>query len=197
MENKKKIHPGSGRRNALNFNKGRHADDTSILELEKLIPNDFIRQRDMLIECFHLIQDKYKCLSYKHLTALSELTNLPLTEIYETASFYAHFDIIEEGEDTPPPVTIRVCDSITCEMNGCQSLEKKIKEKFSPSVRVVRAPCMGRCHQAPVVEVGKRHVTNATTDKIKLILDSNELKPIIPNFINFDNYKKIIRAMFV
>jgi NADH:ubiquinone oxidoreductase subunit E len=128
-------------------------------------------------------------LSYKHLSALSELTNLPLTEIYETASFYAHFDIIEEGENTPPPITIRVCDSITCEMNGCQSLEKKIKEKFSPDVRVVRAPCMGRCHQAPVVEVGKRHVTYASTDKIKAILESNEIKPIIPNYI--------ARAMFI
>ena len=127
MENKKKIHPGSGRRNALNFNKGRHADDTSILELEKLIPSDFIRQRDMLIECFHLIQDKYKCLSYKHLTALSELTNStnPIA-----VGDRVDFDIIEEGEDTPPPVTIRVCDGITCEMNGCQSLEKKTKEKF-------------------------------------------------------------------
>ena len=93
MENKKKIHPGSGRRNALTYNKGRHADDASIEELMNLIPNDFFRQRDMLIESFHLIQDHYKCLSYKHLTALSELTNLPLTEIYETASFYAHFDI--------------------------------------------------------------------------------------------------------
>ncbi|MDG2008081.1 MAG: NADH-ubiquinone oxidoreductase-F iron-sulfur binding region domain-containing protein [Alphaproteobacteria bacterium] len=190
MENKKKIHPGSGRRNALNYNKGRHADDTSIEELMNLIPNDFFRQRDMLIESFHLIQDHYKCLSYKHLTALSELTNLPLTEIYETASFYAHFDIIEEGEVSPPPVTIRVCDSITCEMNGCQSLEKKMKEEFSPDVRVVRAPCMGRCHQAPIVEVGKKHVPFATTDKVKKILDSKELKPIIPNFIGFEDYKK-------
>ena len=160
-DSQSKIHPGSGRRKALEFNKGRQSDDQSIDDLKNLIPNEYFRQRDMLIESLHLIQDQYKCLKPRHLTALSELTNLPLTEIYETASFYAHFDIYKEDDISPPETTIRVCDGITCEMNGCKTLEKNLSDSVSNNVRVVRAPCMGRCHQAPVVEVGKKHFVNA------------------------------------
>ena len=193
MENNpKKIHPGSGRRNALSFNKGRQSDEHSINELKNLIPSDYLRQRDMLIECLHLIQDNYKCLKPKYLAALAELTNLPLTEIYEVASFYAHFDIFKDDDVSPSEVTIRVCDGITCEMNGCQSLQKDLKNNFSQdeSIRVVRAPCMGRCHQAPVVEVGKKHFTNANLEKIKTAIDTKDIKPSIPNYINFENYTK-------
>ena len=193
MENNpKKIHPGSGRRNALSFNKGRQSDEHSINELKNLIPSDYLRQRDMLIECLHLIQDNYKCLKPKYLAALAELTNLPLTEIYEVASFYAHFDIFKDDDVSPSEVTIRVCDGITCEMNGCQSLQKDLKNYFSQdeSIRVVRAPCMGRCHQAPVVEVGKKHFTNANLEKIKTAIDTKDIKPSIPNYIDFENYTK-------
>ena len=190
--NQKKIHPGSGRRNALSFNKGRQSDEHSINELKNLIPSDYLRQRDMLIECLHLIQDNYKCLKPKYLAALAELTNLPLTEIYEVASFYAHFDIFKDDDVSPSEVTIRVCDGITCEMNGCQSLQKDLKNNFSQdeSIRVVRAPCMGRCHQAPVVEVGKKHFTNANLEKIKTAIDTKDIKPSIPNYIDFENYTK-------
>ena len=185
-----KIHPGSGRRKALEFNKGRQSDDQSIDDLKNLIPNDYFRQRDMLIESLHLIQDRYKCLKPKHLTALSELTNLPLTEIYETASFYAHFDIYKEDDLTPPDTTIRVCDGITCEMNGCKSLEKDLKDNLDSNVRVVRAPCMGRCHQAPVVEVGKKHFVNANVSLVQKALEEQDTKPVIPNYISYDDYVK-------
>ena len=193
MENNtKKIHPGSGRRNALTFNKGRQSDDQSINEIKSLIPADYLRQRDMLIECLHLIQDNYKCLKPKYLAALSELTNLPLTEIYEVASFYAHFDIFKDDDIAPAEITIRVCDSITCEMNGCQSLQKELESNYSTNenIRVVRAPCMGRCHQAPVVEVGKKHITNANVEKIKTSIDNKDIKPSTPEYINFENYIK-------
>ena len=193
MENNpKKIHPGSGRRNALSFNKGRQSDEQSVNELKNLIPSDFLRQRDMLIECLHLIQDNYKCLKPKYLAALAELTNLPLTEIYEVASFYAHFDIFKDDDVSPSEVTIRVCDGITCEMNGCQSLQKDLKNNFSQdeSIRIVRAPCMGRCHQAPVVEVGKKHITNANVKKIKTAIEIKDIKPSIPDYIDFENYTK-------
>ena len=185
-----KIHPGSGRRKALEFNKGRQSDDQSIDDLKNLIPNDYFRQRDMLIESLHLIQDRYKCLKPKHLTALSELTNLPLTEIYETASFYAHFDIYKEDDLTPPDTTIRVCDGITCEMNGCKSLEKDLKDNLDSNVRVVRAPCMGRCHQAPVVEVGKKHFVNANVSVVQKALEEQDTKPVIPNYISYEDYVK-------
>ena len=189
-DSQSKIHPGSGRRKALEFNKGRQSDDQSIDDLKNLIPNDYFRQRDMLIESLHLIQDRYKCLKPKHLTALSELTNLPLTEIYETASFYAHFDIYKEDDLTPPDTTIRVCDGITCEMNGCKSLEKDLNDNLDSNVRVVRAPCMGRCHQAPVVEVGKKHFVNANVSLVQKALEEQDTKPVIPNYISYDDYVK-------
>ena len=189
-DSQSKIHPGSGRRKALEFNKGRQSDDQSIDDLKNLIPKDYFRQRDMLIESLHLIQDRYKCLKPKHLTALSELTNLPLTEIYETASFYAHFDIYKEDDLTPPDTTIRVCDGITCEMNGCKSLEKDLKDNLDSNVRVVRAPCMGRCHQAPVVEVGKKHFVNANLSLVQKALEEQDTKPVIPNYISYDDYVK-------
>ena len=189
-DSQSKIHPGSGRRKALEFNKGRQSDDQSIDDLKNLIPNDYFRQRDMLIESLHLIQDRYKCLKPKHLTALSELTNLPLTEIYETASFYAHFDIYKEDDLTPPDTTIRVCDGITCEMNGCKSLEDDLKDNLDSNVRVVRAPCMGRCHQAPVVEVGKKHFVNANVSLVQKALEEQDTKPVIPNYISYEDYVK-------
>ena len=189
-DSQSKIHPGSGRRKALEFNKGRQSDDQSIDDLKNLIPNDYFRQRDMLIESLHLIQDQYKCLKPRHLTALSELTNLPLTEIYETASFYAHFDIYKEDDLTPPDTTIRVCDGITCEMNGCKSLEKDLKDNLDSNVRVVRAPCMGRCHQAPVVEVGKKHFVNANVSLVQKALEEQDTKPVIPNYISYEDYVK-------
>ncbi len=189
-DSQSKIHPGSGRRKALEFNKGRQSDDQSIDDLKNLIPNDYFRQRDMLIESLHLIQDRYKCLKPRHLTALSELTNLPLTEIYETASFYAHFDIYKEDDLTPPDTTIRVCDGITCEMNGCKSLEDDLKDNLDTNVRVVRAPCMGRCHQAPVVEVGKKHFVNANVSVVQKALEEQDTKPVIPNYISYEDYVK-------
>ena len=189
-DSQSKIHPGSGRRKALEFNKGRQSDDQSLDDLKNLIPNDYFRQRDMLIESLHLIQDQYKCLKPRHLTALSELTNLPLTEIYETASFYAHFDIYKEDDLTPPDTTIRVCDGITCEMNGCKSLEKDLKDNLDTNVRVVRAPCMGRCHQAPVVEVGKKHFVNANVSLVQKALEEQDTKPVIPNYISYEDYVK-------
>jgi len=189
-DSQSKIHPGSGRRKALEFNKGRQSDDQSLDDLKNLIPNDYFRQRDMLIESLHLIQDRYKCLKPRHLTALSELTNLPLTEIYETASFYAHFDIYKEDDLTPPDTTIRVCDGITCEMNGCKSLEKDLKDNLDSNVRVVRAPCMGRCHQAPVVEVGKKHFVNANVSLVQKALEEQDTKPVIPNYISYEDYVK-------
>ncbi len=189
-DSQSKIHPGSGRRKALEFNKGRQSDDQSIDDLRNLIPNDYFRQRDMLIESLHLIQDHYKCLKPKHLTALSELTNLPLTEIYETASFYAHFDIYKEDDISPPETTIRVCDGITCEMNGCKTLEKNLNDSVPSNVKVVRAPCMGRCHQAPVVEVGKKHFVNSDVSVVQKALKEQDTKPVIPNYISYDDYVK-------
>ena len=122
---------------------------------------DLPRRRDLLIEHLHLIQDRYGHLSARHLAALAEEMKLAMTEVYEVATFYAHFDVVREDETPPPALTIRVCDSLTCEMMGARDLLDGLQKKMGGKVRVVRAPCMGRCETAPVAEVGHYHVTGA------------------------------------
>ena len=112
------------------------------------------RRRDLLIEHLHLIQDHYGYLSAAHLAALAAEMKLALTEVYEVATFYAHFDVVKEGEPPPPPVTVRVCDSLSCAMAGAEKLLQDLPGKLGKDVRVVRAPCMGACDRAPVCAVG-------------------------------------------
>jgi len=138
------IKPGSGRRKGALFPKGRQLDPGAQEEVAALL-GDKPRQRDLLIEYLHLIQDRYHALSAGHLQALAREMNLPMAEVYEVASFYAHFDIVLDGEAAPPPLTIRVCDSLTCEMMGARDLLAGLPKAVGASVRVVRAPCMGRC----------------------------------------------------
>ena len=108
------------------------------------------RRRDLLIEHLHLIQDRYGHLSAAHLAALAAEMKLALTEVYEVATFYAHFDVVKEGETPPPPVTVRVCDSLSCAMAGAERLLRELPGRLGPNVRVIHAPCMGACDQAPV-----------------------------------------------
>src|SRR5215468_8865403 len=136
--------PASGRRRPPRTPKGRQLDPKALEEVRSLLA-DRERGRDLLIEHLHLIQDKYGCLSAAHLTALAHEMRLALTEVYEVATFYAHFDVVLEDDTPPPALTIRVCDSLTCEMAGAQRLLAGLKSKLGDNVRVVRAPCMGRC----------------------------------------------------
>jgi formate dehydrogenase len=124
------------------------------------------RRRDLLIEHLHLIQDKYGHLSAAHLAALAQEMKLALTEVYEVATFYAHFDVVKEGEKAPPAVTVRVCDSLSCAMAGAEKLLADLPKKLGKDVRVLRAPCMGACDRAPVCAVGHMQVFGATPDKI-------------------------------
>src|SRR6185295_11720084 len=119
------------------------------------------RRRDLLIEHLHLIQDRYGYLSAAHLAALAAEMKLALTEVYEVATFYAHFDVVKEHETPPPPVTVRVCDSLSCAMAGAEHLLATLPAKLGPGVRVVRAPCMGACDRAPVCAVGHVQVMQA------------------------------------
>ena len=131
--------------------KGRQVDPAALDEVRALL-GDAPRRRDLLIEHLHLIQDHYGHLSAAHLAALAAEMKLALTEVYEVATFYAHFDVVKEGETPPPPVTVRVCDSLSCAMAGAEQLLDAICRRSSaPDVRVVRAPCMGACDRAPVV----------------------------------------------
>jgi formate dehydrogenase len=181
-------HPGSGRGQARPTPKGRQVDPQALNEVRALLGAGE-RRRDLLIEYLHLIQDKYHCLSAAHLSALAYEMKLAQTEVYEVATFYAHFDVVKEGETPPQPLTIRVCDSLTCELMGAQKLFKELPGKVGKGVRVVRAPCMGRCDKAPVCEVGHRHVEGAT---VAAVVDAvkGDHGPLIPPYKDFEAYVK-------
>src|ERR1700745_1362484 len=155
-------HPGEGRKRARSTPKGRQVDPTAAHEIELLL-GDRPRRRDLLIEHLHLIQDRHHQISAAHLAALAEEMKLSFAEVFETATFYAHFDVVKEGEPDIAPLTIRVCDSLTCAMLGGEKLLEDLQSAGGPSIRVVRAPCVGFCDTAPVAEVGHRYVLKATT----------------------------------
>jgi formate dehydrogenase len=183
----RKLHPGAGRRQAVPFPKGRQIDPAALAEIEALL-GDRPRRHDLLIEHLHLIQDRHRCLSAAHLAALAHAMGLALAEVYEVATFYAHFDVVLEDDVAPPALTIRVCDSLTCELMGGQKLLADLQAKYGARVRVVRAPCMGRCDTAPVAEVGHRHVDHATVANVSAAADGGHIHPEIPPYENLDAY---------
>jgi formate dehydrogenase len=152
-----------GRRRPPRTPKGRQVDPNALAEVQALL-TDRPRRRDLLIEHLHLIQDHYGHLSAAHLAALAAEMKMALTEVYEVATFYSHFDVVKENETPPPPVTVRVCDSLSCAMAGAERLLESLK--LGAEVRVVRAPCMGACDRAPVVAVGHLQTFKATPDKV-------------------------------
>ena len=162
--------------------------DVNALEEIQSLLGERPRSRDLLIEHLHLIQDRYHCLSAVHLAALAEEMRLALSEVYEVATFYAHFDVVKEDETPPPNITVRVCDSLTCELMGAQRLLADLPKRLESNVRVVRAPCMGGCDRAPVVVVGQRYVNQASLDVVVSAVDSGDLKPIIPSYIEYGGY---------
>jgi len=183
----RRIHPGSGRRKAAMFPKGRQLESAARDEVQALLA-DRPRDRDMLIEYLHLIQDEYGCLAAGHLQALASEMSLAMAEVYEVASFYAHFDIVQDDETPPPPITVRVCDSLTCEMMGAAKLLNDLPGALGPNVRVVRAPCMGRCDTAPVAEVGHNHVDRAGIEAVSAAVAKNQTHPVVPDFKSFHAY---------
>ena len=159
------------------YPKGRNIDDDSVLEVKNIVSHLPLR-RDLLIEYLHLIQDKHKQIRKKYLAALSQIMKIPFAEAYEVASFYAHFDVIDDDAPDIQDVTIRVCDSITCEIFGANKLIKELNQNVDVNkVRVLKAPCMGLCDKAPACEVGHKHVSNANLSKIQNVLESKSLHP--------------------
>jgi len=169
------------------FPKGRQLESSAHEEVQALLA-DRPRDRDLLIEYLHLIQDEYGCLAAGHLQALASELSLAMAEVYEVASFYAHFDIVLDDETPPPPITVRVCDSLTCEMMGAASLLKDLPDALGSNVRVVRAPCMGRCDTAPMAEVGHHHVDRAGVENISAAVAEKQTHPVAPDFKTFDAY---------
>ncbi len=170
--------------------KGRIVDLNALLEVQSLL-GDAPRRRDLLIEHLHKIQDKYGHLSAAHLTALASDMKLATTEVYEVASFYHHFDVVREGEVAPPALTVRVCDSVSCEMAGAEDLIAALEAGLGDGVRVQRVPCVGRCDKAPVAVVGQYTVDHAAADSVKAAVDAGYTEQPLPtDCIYFDAYRE-------
>ena len=169
--------------------KGRQVEDKYLDEVSKLF-SGLIFKRDELIEYLHILQDKFGVLYDKHLVALSTIINLPLSEIYEVATFYAHFNIVKDSKDYNPVNVVRICESLTCELFGAHKLLQDIKKLENKNIKVVPGPCMGRCNVAPTVCVGKNYVDVANFDKVKKTIDEKNFDPFIPDYINLSSYKK-------
>lgn len=175
---------GKGRRTP----KGRQLEDQAWDEVRALL-GDGPRRRDLLIEYLHLIQDEYGHLSAAHLRALAEELRIAQAEVYEVATFYAHFDVVKEGETPPPALTIRVCDSLSCELAGAQALKAALEDGMDPAqVRVLRAPCMGRCDTAPVLELGHHHIDHATPEKVQAAIAAGDTHAHVPEYQGFAAY---------
>ncbi|NDR55046.1 NAD(P)H-dependent oxidoreductase subunit E [Aliiruegeria sabulilitoris] len=179
----------SGRGRGRRTPKGRQLEDRALEEVRTLLGTR-PRRRDLLIEFLHLIQDAHGHLSAAHIRALAEEMRISQAEVYEVATFYAHFDVVQEGETPPPALTIRVCDSLTCEMAGSKALRRALEKGLDPSeVRVLRAPCMGRCDSAPTVELGHNHVERATPGKVMAAIEAGEFEPHLPDRQSFLEYQ--------
>jgi formate dehydrogenase beta subunit len=179
----------SGRRRPPRTPKGRQVDPQAITEVRALL-GERPRERALLIEHLHLIQDRYGHLSAAHLAALALEMKLAQTEVYEVATFYSHFDVVKEGEAPPPPVTVRVCDSLSCAMAGSERLLRELPNRLGPEVRVVRAPCMGACDRAPVCAVGHAQVMHAKAASVTEAVAHRTHSHAYPADVTFDAYRR-------
>ena len=174
--------------------KGRAVDPKALEEVLTLL-GDAPRRRDLLIEHLHKIQDKYGCLSARHLVALASVMKMAMAEVYEVATFYHHFDVIKEGETPPPPVTVRVCDSVVCELAGSRKLISKLPGLLGAGVRVLHAPCVGRCETAPVALVGQNPIQFATEERVAEAVRSGKMShpqesgPVTPGHLDYAAYR--------
>lgn len=181
-------HPGRGRSRARPVPKGRQIDPTAKVAIEALLAGA-PRDRHLLIEYLHRIQDTYGQISAAHLAALADTMGLAFAEVFETATFYAHFDVVREGGRSIPSLTVRVCDSLTCAMLGGEALLATLQRELGESVRVVRAPCVGLCDHAPAVEVGHHFLKRATAAAVKSAVSREDTHPHIPDYIDYDAYR--------
>ena len=169
--------------------KGRQTEPATALEEVRTLLGNAERRSDLLIEFLHLIQDRYGHLSARHLMALADEMRMAQAEVYEVATFYAHFDVVSEGETPPPPVTIRVCDSLSCALAGAEELLADLQSKLGAGVRVVRAPCVGRCQTAPMAEVGHHFVDHADVANVARAVSEHRHHSEIPAYIDLAAYR--------
>ncbi|HXD46433.1 MAG TPA: NAD(P)H-dependent oxidoreductase subunit E [Pseudolabrys sp.] len=178
-----------GRRRPPRTPKGRQIDPAALEDVRALL-TDRPRRRDLLIEHLHLIQDHYHHISAPHLAALAFEMKMALSEVYEVATFYSHFDVVKEGEEAPPAITVRVCDSISCAMAGAEALIAKLPKILGKDVRVVHAPCMGACDRAPVVAVGHMQTFKANPENVAAAVKANPHPHAWKPQVDFAAYQK-------
>src|SRR5258708_24101809 len=190
---KRKQRGGRGR--VRSTPKGRRVDPQAREEILALL-GDAPRRRDLLIEHLHKIQDRYGCLSARHLVALADQMKMAMAEVYEVATFYHHFDVIKEGEAPPPAITVRVCDSIACELAGSDELLAKLPALLGTGVRVLHAPCVGRCEPAPACVVGQNPIPHATAGRVTEVVQAGHVKhpslagsDVTPGHIDYAAYR--------
>jgi NADH:ubiquinone oxidoreductase subunit F (NADH-binding)/NADH:ubiquinone oxidoreductase subunit E len=174
--------------------KGRAVDPQALAEVVELL-GDSPRRRDLLIEFLHRLQDRYKCLSAAHIVALAAEMKMAMAEVYEVATFYHHFDVVKDGEAGPPAITVRVCDSIACELAGSHELIERLPALLGEGVRVIHAPCVGRCETAPVAVVGQNPVPHATVENILslvkagAVMHASTAGPVTPGHLDYAAYR--------
>ena len=166
-----------------------HAVDLGALEEVRSLLSDQSRQKDLLIEHLHKIQDHYQHISSKHLVALAHEMNLAPAEVFEVASFYHHFDVVKDGQTPPPHLTVRVCESVSCAMAGAHELLDALENGLSDQVRVQRVPCVGRCQHAPVAVVGQNPIDQATRETVSTAVKNKEIKAKVSDYTSFEQYK--------
>jgi len=169
--------------------KGRAVDAAALADVQALLGAE-PRRRDLLIEHLHKIQDRYGCISAAHLVALAREMALAYAEVYEVATFYHHFDVIKEGDAPPPKLTVRVCDSLSCELAGALPLLEKLRATLGANVRVIPAPCIGRCEQAPAAVVGQNPVACATAASVEAAVKAGTTQCAVAKYIGYDEYRK-------
>jgi formate dehydrogenase beta subunit len=174
--------------------KGRQVDPKAREEVLALL-GDEPRRRDLLIEHLHKIQDRYGCLEARHLVALAAEMNMAMAEVYEVATFYHHFDVIKEGDTPPPAITVRVCDSLACELAGAHKLLEQLPRMLGTGVRVLHAPCVGRCDTAPVAVVGQNPIPKASAERVReavaagLVTHPPAPAAVTPGYIDYEAYR--------
>lgn len=180
-------HPGKGRGRAQATPKGRQVEPQARDEVLALL-GDRPRRRDLLIEHLHLIQDRYGQIAARHLAALAEEMRLSQAEAYEVATFYAHFDVVKQDEAPLAPLIVRVCDGLSCQLAGAEALLARLDGKMPAGSRVVRAPCVGLCDQAPAVEVGHNFLHAPSADDVLAAVARGDTHAVVPPYVEYDAY---------
>ncbi len=183
-------HPGSGRKQTIPFPKGRQPTESDVLKVRELLIEKPLLKSE-LIEYLHIIQDQYGHLSSENMAALAELLGLSLAEVYEVATFYAHFDVLIDNADIPSnEIAVRICNSLPCALSGSNKLLENLETDSLKGARIIPSPCMGRCDVSPVAEIGHHYVDYATTESIKKAVDDNNTDPELPDYPDLSSFKK-------